>query len=155
MKSLVIYCSAYGNTQKVAEEIAKTIKCQAIEAKDVKEADLKGIDLLIVGSPTQGGQALPVLNEKIKQLPNDLFVGVAVATFDTRFAQNDHGFFLKMLTKTIGYAAEKLAKSLQIKGANVIGEPTGFIVTGKEGPLANGEIDRAQDWAKNIQSLIA
>ncbi|MGD8373667.1 MAG: flavodoxin family protein [Candidatus Woesebacteria bacterium] len=155
MKSLVVYCSAFGNTKKVAQAMAEEVGTKAIEAQDFTEESLKGLDLLFVGSPTQGGRPLPVLTNKIKSFSQDSFAGLAVATYDTRFAQDGHGWFLKILTKTIGYAAEKLANSLKDKDANIVGEPAGFIVDDKEGPLARGELERAKKWAKQICNLIA
>ncbi len=41
-----------------------------------------------------------------------------------------------------GYAAGKIADSLQQNGGKLMAEPEGFIVKGRNGPLADGELDR-------------
>jgi flavodoxin len=56
MKALVVCDSNFGNTRRIAFEIAKSIggNTKVIPTKDFNEADLKGIDLLIFGSPIIG-----------------------------------------------------------------------------------------------------
>jgi len=39
-------------------------------------------------------------------------------------------------------------------GATIIAPPEGFIVTGTEGPLRDGELPRAVEWAKGILALL-
>ncbi|KKR94701.1 MAG: Flavodoxin, partial [Candidatus Roizmanbacteria bacterium GW2011_GWA1_41_13] len=73
-----------------------------------------------------------------------------ISAFDTRFAKDEHGFGLKVLMNTIGFAAEKIAKSLQNKGGTLVVPAEGFIVTGREGPLKKGELERAAEWAREI-----
>jgi hypothetical protein len=49
-----------------------------------------------------------------------------------------------------GYAANKIQKQLIAKGGEELGEPAWFLVDGMEGPLHEGEIDRAKEWAKKL-----
>ena len=58
MKSVVIYDSAYGNTAEIAtiinqnlEKIGESTKYLAQDAPK----DVSGYDLVVIGSPTQGG----------------------------------------------------------------------------------------------------
>jgi hypothetical protein len=50
----------------------------------------------------------------------------------------------------INYAAPRIADALRLKGATLVVMPEGFIVDQKEGPLKEGELKRAQNWAKEI-----
>lgn len=144
MSNVVIYDSQFGNTAKIAQAIAQSLKAKAILVSDVQQTDVEKADLLIVGSPTQGGRPTAVLQSFIDQLPS--LKNVKVAAFDTRFEEATQNFALKTLMKTIGYAAPKIAKSLAAKGGTLMAEPAGFIVTGKEGSLAEGELTRAKRW---------
>jgi len=147
MANLVIYDSQFGNTQKIAEAIAGSLpKARMIRAGEATPEDLKGVELLVVGSPTQGGRPMAATAEFLEKIPDEGLAGVKAAAFDTRFREADVSVPLKMLMKTIGYAAPKIAKRLEDKGAEMIRPPEGFIVTGKEGPLALGELDRAKKW---------
>jgi hypothetical protein len=56
--------------------------------------------------------------------------------------------------KLVGYADKHIAKQLKLRGALVVGSAT-FFVEGKDGPLKNGEIDRAGRWAKTILTHIS
>ena len=69
-----------------------------------------------------------------------------MVAFDTRFELEKQNFALKLLMKTRAYAAEKIAKLLVSKGGILMAQPEAFIVTGKEGPLDDGELERAEQW---------
>ena len=49
-----------------------------------------------------------------------------------------------------GYAAEPISKKLKNKGAEIVITPTGFCVNDTEGPLKEGELERATTWANQI-----
>ena len=48
------------------------------------------------------------------------------------------------------YAAPRISAALEKVGATIAAPPEGFIVTGTEGPLKDGELPRAGEWAKGI-----
>ena len=72
-----------------------------------------------------------------------------VAAFDTRITPEDirKNKFLALTVKLFGYAAEKIAKQLMLLGGKEVVSSQGFLVTGIEGPLVEGELERAVDWA--------
>src|SRR5512137_2578846 len=86
MKTIVIYESAYGNTAKIAQAIADALHTKAHLTRDITAGDVQNADLIIVGSPTQGGLPLPNIKTFIDGLPADALKGKKVATFDTRLA---------------------------------------------------------------------
>ena len=74
-----------------------------------------------------------------------------MAAFDTRISIKDiNNPLLSTLVKLFGYAAEPIAKKLQGKGGVLAAAPEGFIVKGTEGPLKEGELERASGWAQEI-----
>ena len=148
MKAIVVYGSAYGNTEKIARAIAEALHCNALLASEVNRSMLEDIELLVVGSPTQGGRPLPEVQSFVATLPDAR--NVRFAAFDTRFDIQEQNFGLRLLMKTIGYAAPKIAKILQTKHLHEQAEPEGFIVNDKEGPLRKGELDRASKWAARL-----
>ncbi|MHB8840870.1 MAG: hypothetical protein ACYC56_03625 [Candidatus Aquicultor sp.] len=52
-----------------------------------------------------------------------------------------------------GNAAKRIAQALQQAGFRLIVPPQRFIVTGAEGPLAEGELDKAKTWAQQIKDI--
>jgi len=106
--------------------------------------------MLIVGSPVHGGRATPELDAFIKQIPTNSLEGVSVAAFDTRFEAEEQGVGLRILMSVIRYAAPRIAKALIKKGGILVAEPEGFVVENKEGPLKQGELERATKWATQL-----
>ncbi|RJO59387.1 flavodoxin family protein [Candidatus Parcubacteria bacterium] len=152
MKTLVIYDSQFGNTEKIARAIGNAFGDQAkvTRPSEMQENELQNVELLIVGSPTQGGRATQAVQNFLSSLPTKTLKNTKVTAFDTRFAMPDQGFFVRFLMKTLHYAAEKIANALQAKGGILIAKPEGFFVNGKEGPLKDGELERAAAWAKQM-----
>jgi flavodoxin I len=144
MKVLVVYDSVYGNTEKIAAAIAGAMagEVKKVRISEANLADVKGIDLLIVGSPTQGGRTTQGMREFLDKIPKSSLRGIRVAAFDTRLSTKFVGIF--------GYAAGRIASSLKGKSADLIAPPEGFFVKGREGPLKEGELERAAAWAKGI-----
>lgn len=141
MKNLVIYDSQFGNTQKVAEVIAETVKGRAVNVKDFSQKMLAGIDLLVVGSPIQGWRPLPSITALLTSLPANSLKGIKIAAFDTR---------VKMFLS--GDAAGKIEKRLIELGGQTAVAPGKFFVKGQQGPLFEGELAKAQVWAKKINT---
>lgn len=140
MKTLVIYDSNYGNTQKIAEIIAKELEAQAISVSEVLAKELEGVELLIAGSPINGWRPSQKMNNFLAKLSAGQLKGVKAASFDTRVRLFIHGD-----------AAKKIAKALECAGAEIIIEPQPFYVKGKKGPLFEVEIEKAKKFAKEIR----
>ena len=152
MRALVVYDSVFGNTEKVALAIGDALGAQALSVGDVKPEHLSGLDVLIVGSPTQAFQPLKPVKAFLKAIPWGAFKGVKVAAFDTRAdVQEVNSRILTILVKLFGYAAEPIAAQLVRKGGTQALLPAGFFVNGKEGPLKEGELERAAAWAQQIR----
>ena len=57
---------------------------------------------------------------------------------------------LSFFVKLLGYPAKSIADRLQKKGGDLAAPPEGFYVAGTEGPLLEGELDRAAQWAREM-----
>src|SRR5664279_2595224 len=104
MKRLVIYDSLYGNTAAVAAAIASTLgDAEAIPVDQVDTGYLEEVDLLILGSPTQGGRPTSKVKSFLAGLAPHALSGVNVAAFDTRLPYEGRSKFLAMLIRLVGY----------------------------------------------------
>lgn len=153
-KALVVYDSAFGNTEQIAQAVARGLK-QSYEinlqpVRNIEISDVQDIDLLVIGSPTQGGSPTIPIKDFITAIPRSRLQDIQVAVFDTRFSKRGFDFGLRRLLSVVGYAAGRMAKALQAKGAVLKVSPEGFIVEGKRGPLKSGEVARAATWAKTL-----
>jgi flavodoxin len=155
MNILVIYDSQYGNTEKIARAIGEVLgpaeEVEVLQAGDVKPEQLKGVELLVVGAPTQRFNPTSPVTNFLKGIPKNSLQGVKVAAFDTQLSMDDvDSSVLPKFVKIFGYAAEKIADRLEKKGGIEAMPPAGFIVKDMEGPLKDGELERAAEWAKGI-----
>jgi flavodoxin len=156
MKAMVVYDSAFGNTEKVAQAIGRALgpaeDVETVRVGGIRPEQLAGLNLVIVGSPTQRFSPLPAISRFLKAIPNDGLAGIRVAAFDTRIPQSriDEIRILAFFVKIFGYAAKPIADRLVKKGGELAASPEGFFVADTEGPLLEGELERAAGWARQI-----
>ena len=153
MKVLIVYDSVFGNTEQIAQAISDSLgsgeSVVALRVSEIKPEHLTGLGLLIVGSPTRGFRPTKAITNFLKRIYTNGLNGVRVAAFDTRISLSSiDSSVLRFIVKTGGYAAKSIANRLKKKGGDLIMPPEGFLVTGEEGPLKDGELERAADWAK-------
>ncbi|MEV2240435.1 flavodoxin domain-containing protein [Micromonospora sp. NPDC049891] len=157
MKVLIVTESCFGNTSRVADAVAAGLRSAGAEVTVVEaaaEPALDGVDLLLVGAPTHNmglpgpasrrqaatkgaSPASTGVAEWLDRLPTGF--GGRAATFDT---VTGTGFFS-------GSAAKAIQKRLRRHGVAVVARQS-FVVTSTEGPLADGELDRAELWAAGL-----
>jgi flavodoxin len=153
VKTLVVYDSFFGNTEKVAQAVGEALsgagEVEIVRAGKVTPGQVAEADLVIVGSPTRAFRPSPEIGKFLRSIPAGGLEGKRTGAFDTRISEEDVGSaFLRLLMKVFGYAARPVSRKLERKGGRVVLEPAGFVVTGKEGPLKEGELDRAAGWAR-------
>ena len=152
MKALIVYFSKFGNTRRVAQAIAETLK-QAGEARAVgidqlTAPDLAGAGLVMVGSPTHGFTVPESVRSALAALPPGILAGKSVAAFDTTVRPWPLRFFR---------ASPKLLRQLSQLGGQPVARPQTFFVqtgstqgTGERDLLLEGQIKGAQEWAGQI-----
>jgi flavodoxin len=154
MKTLVIYFSKFGNTQKVAEAIAdmlvQTGDARAISIDELTASGLKEVDLFIVGSPTYYLNVPDAVREFFKKIPDKGLVGKSVAAFDLSIKRWRP---MRLLT-----ASHRLGLRLRILGGRTIVPAETFLVESNlpqdaalgQFNLRDGEIERAKAWAGSM-----
>ncbi|MGI6547576.1 MAG: flavodoxin family protein [Bacillota bacterium] len=156
MNALVVYDSVFGNTKRIAFAIANALteKVDDVETLDVRMVRpdrVCDVDILIVGSPTRGFRPTGDTVEFLNAIPDKALTGIKVAAFDTRISEQDvKSCLLPAMMKLFGYAARPIGKRLVAKGGHLAVAPEGFFVQASEGPLKEGELERAAGWAKKI-----
>lgn len=146
MRTLVIYDSVYGNTEKIAKAIAQAIPGEVFlrRVDQVAATDWEAVDLLLVGSPTHGALPTEAVQALLETIGPPVRATARATTFDTRLTW-------PFLERWGGFAAPKMAEALEAKGWTIAGAPGGFFVRGlKKGPLKRGEVERAAAWAKGL-----
>jgi flavodoxin len=150
MNAVVVYFSKFGNTQMVAEAVAQEIAAelkpestvQVISLDTLSAEDFKDKDLVVMGSPTHNMNLPKNVRPVFERLPKRVLKGIPVAAFDTSYKMS---WWLNHFT-----AAKRLSQKLRKLGGSRIVPPETFHVTGREGPLFDGEIERSRAWAASI-----
>lgn len=144
MRTLIVYDSVHGNTELVAKTIADKMTGEvSIERVGALRSDsLSGIDLLVIGSPTHGGNSTPAIQSFLGSIQEQTARAVKTAAFDTRLPSR--------MLKVFGYAAPRISDTMKAKGCTVIVPPEGFFVKRTKGPLKEGELERAASWAEGL-----
>jgi flavodoxin len=144
MKTLVIYDTLYGYTEKIARAIGAAVEgeVKVVKVGEALADEVAAYDFIFVGSPTQGGRHTKALQAFLKEIPADALKNKQAAAFDTRMKS--------MWVKLFGWAANHIAEVLKEKGASMVAPGEGFLVKTGKGPLVDGEEERATAWAKKI-----
>lgn len=146
MDALLAYFSRFGNTRKVAEAIAGILESEGsvrvIGIDQLTASDLNEVDLVVMGSPTHRMNLPEGIRPVFDALPRRVLRNTPAAAFDTSYKMSR---WLNHFT-----AAKRLSKKLRKLGGKRIVSPETFHVVGREGPLYDGEIERAKAWAETI-----
>jgi flavodoxin len=130
----------------VAEAIGYRLKSESavrlVGINELTVADFNDADLVVMGSPTHRMNLPEAARPVLDRLPKTLLNGKLFAAFDTSYKMS---WWLNHFT-----AGKRLSQKLRKLGGKRILPPEIFLVTGREGPLYEGEIDRAKAWAELI-----
>lgn len=161
-RALVVYESMFGNTRSIAEAIAGGVASRLpVEPIEVSSAPTwipEDVTLVIVGGPTHAlGLSRPKTREDASRQASGSLVSsgsglrewlasvntrpnVDGATFDTRIDK----------PRIPGSAAKAAERRLRRIGFRILAQATSFYVTGTQGPLLAGELDRARRWGESV-----
>jgi flavodoxin len=151
MDCLIAYYSRFGNTELIAEAIGRGLESAGCSAKlvglgQVLDPGLRKANLLIAGCPTHK-MGLPVaVRQELDAWGHGALTGISVAAFDTSYRMN---WLLARFT-----AARRMDKRLRRLGGRRVACPESFHVMESEGPLIEGEVERAREWAAAIVSQL-
>jgi flavodoxin len=152
MRTLIAYFSKFGNTRRVAQAIAETLKrageTRVIGIDQLAASDFAGVDLVVMGSPTHAFSVPQTVRSVLTALPPGILTGKSVAAFDTT---------VKVWPLRLMRASAKLIHQLRRLGGKPAAHPQTFFVRisstrqpGETNLLLDGQIECAQEWAGQI-----
>jgi Flavodoxin domain len=165
MSAIVVYESIYGNTRAIAEAIAEGLGGAPVIPVSQVDDQRGTVDLLVVGGPThmhglatnhsrrlaaeaarEDGsvhvESTATDEPGLRSWLRDLAPSAAprAAAYDTRLDKSPW---------VTGVAARGIARRLRQRGIEVIATES-FLVEDSEGPLVEGELDRARAWGAKL-----
>lgn len=167
-RALVVYESMWGNTEQIAEAIASGLgRTLAVEVAEVTSAPPEPgpeIDLIVVGGPTHAfsmsrdstraealnrgaghGRRDIGLRDWLEALPRR-HRRQQMVSFDTRVEKMRH---------LPGSAARSAARVAHRRGFDRAEDVRSFYVVDLEGPLVEGEVERAEAWGRQLGADVA
>jgi flavodoxin len=163
MMTLVVYESMFGNTEQIANAVAaglgESVDVQVTEVADAPTDPDPDVALIVAGGPTHAfsmsrentradaiskgareGEREFGLRDWMAALPSGEHTE-KMATFDTK---------IKSMRHVPGSAAKSAAKAAHRHGYESVARAESFYVDDVDGPLLDGEIDRARAWGRQL-----
>ncbi len=133
-KALVVYDSVYGNTEKIAQALAKGLGDSGVDANTVrvdvvKLDELSTYDLLIVGGPVHAWnvtKSIKTFLERLKTVKG--LSGKKAFAYDTKLSKSS----------LAGNVGGKIEDNLKGLGLTIVKTHATAVVKGSEGPLEEG-----------------
>jgi hypothetical protein len=163
MMTLVVYESMFGNTEQIANAVAaglgESVDVQVTEVADAPTDPDPDVALIVAGGLTHAfsmsrentradaiskgareGEREFGLRDWMAALPSGEHTE-KMATFDTK---------IKSMRHVPGSAAKSAAKAAHRHGYESVARAESFYVDDVDGPLLDGEIDRARAWGRQL-----
>jgi flavodoxin len=146
-KVLIIFDTTFGNTERLAREIATgitesgTVECDVLNQKDAKDVDYSLYDGFLFGGPVHVFRAARGIRKAVEKACKAGLEGKFVAAFDTYQAAS-HKY---KGTETIEKIIVKKAPD-----ARLFTPGLSALVLGREGPLSDDEPANAREYGQRF-----
>jgi hypothetical protein len=162
MKAVVVYESLWGNTAAIARAIAEGIggDAVALTTDEATGSAIEGADLIVAGAPLLGFNLATeeirksIGNDKAAPTPDLAHPSMRSWLGSLPSGTGRCAGFETRIWWSPGSAAKKASEGLRKKGYSAAGADEKFIVTGKYGPLKDGEIERAKRWGAQLAESV-
>jgi len=148
MKTLIVYDSFFGNTEKVAnklyEILSKSQKAKLAHVSEAQNLPIEAYDLIVVGSPTRYYKPTGAIVSFVRELKT---TPVNVAFFDTRLDAEGH-WLMGPMERIFKFASDTMETLVRNTNAKQMISSLGVYVTGTEGPIARNAMKDVENWAK-------
>ncbi len=164
MNAVVVYESLWGNTAAIGRAIAEGLgpDARAIPTGDATPQILTGADLVVAGAPvlgfrlpTEGFRANLARDRGAPEPPDLAHPSMRSWLAGLPAGRGRFAAFETRLWWSPGGATSAIEQGLNRAGYRPIAKSQRFVVTGKYGPLRDGELDRARRWGSELAGLRA
>jgi flavodoxin len=149
-RTLVVYDSVFGNTEKLARALAQGLEdggadAECVRVDMVKFDELKGSDFLVVAGPVHGWNVSKPIRAFLERLKSvEGLSGKKAFSFDTKMSRS-------MLAGDAGGKVERKLKSL---GFMIVKAHASAVVKGRQGPLEEGAEERFKELGAELAKMI-
>lgn len=146
-KVLVVFDTTFGNTEKLAREIAAgiedagTAECKVVGIRTVEDEDISSFDGVLFGGPIHIFRATRGIRGAVKYASKKGLDGKLVSTFDTYQARGHEGRAAKQIEEMI---------SKKVLGVKMFSPGLSALVDSREGPLNAAEPAKAREFGRRF-----
>lgn len=167
MRALMVYESMFGNTRTIAEAIAEglTVDGVAVEVTEVGDAPPapdEEVGLVVVGGPTHAfglsrRSTRASAGEKTHgpTVSSDIGIRDWLDDLPHRSRAMAAAFDTHIDKRVPGSAARSAERLLRRHGFGIALPAESFFVSDLEGPLVDGEVERARRWGGQLAATIS
>jgi hypothetical protein len=171
MRALLVYESMFGTNRAIATAIADGLgdgwETSVVEVGAASATLGDDVDLLVVGGPNHrfdlprpatreaaaaaGHGPIVSSGDGLREWLHRLVVTAHdqhAAVFDTRMAS-------PRILHTVDHGTHTIVRHLRSAGVRLVCDPEHFYVVDMQGPLVEGDADRARRWGRDLASRLA
>jgi len=144
---LVVFDTTFGNTEKLAREIAAgienagTAECKVVGIKTIEDEDISSFDGVLFGGPIHVFRATRGIRGAVKYAAKKGLDGKLVSTFDTYQALGHEGRAAKQIEEMI---------CKKVLGVKMFSPGLSALVDSREGPLNAAEPAKAREFGRRF-----
>jgi flavodoxin len=141
----VVIASPSGVTDTVARAVARAVdwsyEHNARAANEVDPGEIRTPSVVFLGGPTHRREMGESLRTFLDHMPDRMISQCLFAAFDTRFHDSP------IVT---GSSARHIQRAIEGRGGRNLVPGESFFVVRRDGPLREGEVERARMWASAV-----
>ncbi len=141
----VVIASPCGVTDTVARAVARAVdwsyEHHARPANEVDPSEIRTPSVVFLGGPTHRREMGESLRGFLDHMPDRMLSQCLFAAFDTRFHDSP------IVT---GSSARHIQRAIEGRGGRNLVPGESFFVIRRDGPLREGEVERARMWASGV-----
>jgi flavorubredoxin len=164
MKAIVVYESLWGNTAAIAKAIAEGIGANAnvLSTAEAGAKAVAGADLLVVGAPVLGFglprdgmlQSIGMNPARYKKQPDVSQPPMRTWLEGLPAGRGRAAAFETRIWWSPGGSTGGIENGLKRAGYTPLAKGMRFLVQGAEGPLKDGELEKAKAWGRELAQLM-
>jgi len=141
----VVVAAPCGVTDSVARAVARAVDWSyehyARPANEVDPGEIRTPSVVFLGGPTHRREMGESLRIFVEHMPDRMIAQSLFAAFDTRFHDSP------IVT---GSSARHIQRAVEGRGGRNLVPGESFFVIRRDGPLRDGEVERARMWASGV-----
>jgi len=141
----VVIASPCGVTDTVARAVARAVdwsyEHHACPANEVDPSEIRIPSVVFLGGPTHRREMGESLRVFLDHMPDRMVASSLFAAFDTRFHDSP------IVT---GSSARHIQRAVEARGGRNLVPGESFFVVRRDGPVREGEVERARVWASSV-----